>query len=224
MDPKQNPDQTPQTPIQGTSAYNGPSQNYSPDYLDSISPTTRKSNFISGNFGKFFWILIALFVVAVSFVISGSSGKAPTADLELIAVRTDNFQQITKKVKNNLRSQNLTDINQSFNSWLLEANQKSEDLLKAAKVQKNNYNKSMKNGETKLLKDLDTKFEDARLAASLNGVYASTMSAETTKIVNVLNSLAKKNGSPKIRQFAKDQASSLAKIRDQFSSFVDDGN
>lgn len=224
MDPKQQLDQKLQEPPQSSGAYNGPSPNYAPDYLDSIAPAARKRNFINGNFGKLFWILIALFVVVVSFVVAGSSGKAPTADLELIAVRTDNFQQITKKVKNNLKSQNLIDINQSFNSWLLEANQKSEDLLKTAKVQKSNYNKSMVKTEKLLLDTLNAKFEDARLAASLNGVYASTMSAETTKMINVLNSIAKKNGSSKIRQFAKDEVSSLIKIKDQFNSFVDDGN
>lgn len=232
MDPQQQQNQTPQPQqpqpqqAQPSGTYPGvaPAAGYTPDYLDSIAAAPQRKKFLSGSFGKLFWVLIALFVIGVSLVIASSGGKSSTADLEQLAVRVENIQQLNRDIKKSLKSKNLINYNQTFNTWLLDTGQKAGDLLKQAKVAKGNYNKNMVKTEKNYSAALKAKFEEARLAATLNNVYASSMSSETGKILNVLNTIAKKNSSSKIRQFAKDASVNLSQIQKNYESYIDDGN
>lgn len=215
------PQPTPQPP----SAYapSAPPSVYDPTYLDSISSAPPRQKFLSGTFGKLFWVLIGLFVLAVSLIIAFSGGDE-TADLQQVAVRLDNFSKTAKTVQKNLKSSNLSSTNSNFQIWLTGNKASAEDLLAQGGVKKTDYSKTMVAKEKKLTDDLDAKFEDARLSARLNRVYASTMASETEKIINLLNTMSKKSKSAKIRDFAKNASTNLAPIQKSFDSFVDDGN
>ena len=233
MDPNQQPGQTPpqQPPAQPQpampqppSAYTTPIDvNYDPNYLDSIAPAAPRGKFLSGSFGKIFWILIGVFVLAVSLIVA-FSGKDETADLQQVAVRLDNFAKTTKTVDKNLKSKNLKNINGTFMIWITGQKGEAEDLLKKGGITKTKYSKEMVTKETKITTDLDAKFEDARLAGTLNRVYASTMAAESDKLINLLNSMAKKNKSKQIRDYAKTASENLVQIQKDFDSYTDDGN
>ncbi len=224
--PQPGPQPTPQpaTP-QPPSAYApaAPPSVYDPNYLDSIAPPPAQQKFLSGTFGKLFWVLIGLFVLAVSLIIAFSGGDN-TADLQQVAVRLDNFSKTAKTVQKNLKSNNLSATNSNFQIWLTGNKAAAEDLLTQGGVKKTDYSKSMVASEKKLADDLDAKFEDARLSARLNRVYASTMASETEKIINLLNTMSKKSKSAKIRDFAKNAATNLKSIQESFDKFVDDGN
>jgi hypothetical protein len=229
MDPNQQPNQpsapNPQ-PVapQPPSAYPSPvSQNYDPNYLDSIAPPPPRAKFISGTFGKVFYILIGLFVLAISLIIA-FSGKDETADLQQIAVRLDNFTQTAKTVQKSIVSKNLKNINSTYIIWLSGNQSTAEDLLKKGGVSKTEYSRDMKRKEETIAKDLDAKFETARLAAKLNRVYAQTMAAEADKLLNMLSTMSKKNKSKQIRDFATTSATTLTQIQKDFNDFSDDGN
>lgn len=227
MDPNQQPVQAtpppqpamPQTP----SSYTAPVQEYDPNYLDSIAPPPQQGKFLSGTFGKVFWILVGVFVLAVSLIIA-FSGKDETADLQQVSVRLDNFSKTAKTVQKNLKSKTLTSNNSTFQVWLVGNQTAGEALLKKGGVSKTEYNKTMVKSEAKLASDLDAKFEDARLSARLNRVYASTMAAETQKIINMLNTMAKKNKSKQIRDYASNASTNLVPIQKIFDDYTETAN
>lgn len=230
-----NPMATPVSPVYETApslaptepqiptAYSSPVSEYDPNYLDSIAPPPPRGKFLSGTFGKLFWVLIGLFVLGVSLIIA-FSGKDNTADLQQLAVRLDNFSRVTKTAHKNLKSKNLSKIDADFQGWITDNTNEAEDLLKKGGVKKTQYSREMIKSERKIAADLDAKFEDARLGAILNRVYASTMAAESEKLINLLNSMAKKNKSTQIRNFAKNASANLVPVQKAFEDFNDDGN
>lgn len=210
----------PQTP---TSYAAAPQAAYDPNYLDSIAPPPPPPKFFSGSFGKIFFGMLFLFVIGVSLIIA-FSGKDNTADLQQIAVRLDNFSRTTKTAQKHFRSSNLQAINSKLMIWMTSAQKDAEDLLKQANVKKIQYNKQMVAKEKALATELDDKFEDARLSARLERVYSGTMAAETEKLMNLYNTMAKKSGAKAIREYAKNASANLKPLHDEFDNFVDDGN
>lgn len=203
-------------------SYAAPSANYDPNYLDSIAPAATAPKFLSGTFGKLFFVLIGLFVLGVSLIVA-FSGKDNTADLQQVAVRLDNLSKATKTVQKQLKSRNLASINSNLILWLSGNTTTAEDLLKKGGVKKTEYSKEMLKSEKKYKSDLDAKFEDARLSARLNRVYSNTMASETLKLVNMFNKMAKSQ-SQQIRDFAKKASTDLSVIQKQFDDYKDDGN
>lgn len=210
---------------QPPSSYQAPDspQPYDPGYLDSIAPPPAKPTFFSGSFGKIFFVMIGLFVLAVSFIVA-FSGKDKTADLQQVSVRLDNFSKTVKAQQKNLKSSNLTNINTDFSAWLSGNLGESQTLLQEGGVKKTQYDKKMVSSEEKRVKDLEAKYEDARLRAVLHRVYANSMASETEQIVNMLNSMAKRSQSAKIRDYAKNASNNLQPIHDRFEKYNDDGS
>jgi hypothetical protein len=212
-------------PPQPPSSYQAPEspQPYDPGYLDSIAPPPPKQAFFSGSFGKIFFIMLGLFVLAVSFIVA-FSGQDKTADLQQVSVRLDNFTQLVKDQQKNLRSNNLTNINTDFSAWLSGNFGESETLLQEGGVKKTQYDKQMVAAEEARVAELEEKYEDARLNAILNRVYANSMASETEQIMNMLNTMAKKSQSAKIREYAKDASDNLQPIQERFEKYNDDGS
>lgn len=206
------------------SAYSAaPQPNYDPNYLDSIAAPPPRAAFFSGGFGKIFFAMIGVFVLAVSIMIA-FSGKDKTEDLQQTTVRITNFVQLTKKEKPYLKSNKLSATNTSFTLLLTNGQADGEKLLGQAGVKKTQYSKKMVAAETKLNKDLTQKFEDARLNAQLDSTYARSMAAETQKLISLLNTMAKKSGAKAIRDYAKSLATNLTSLQKSFDSYVEDGN
>lgn len=232
MDPYQQQNQSPQVPPQPPQPappmpptnYGAPQpQTYDPNYLDSIAPPPPKPSFFSGSFGKIFFILIGVFVLAVSLIIA-FSGKDNTADLQQITVRLNNVALVAKKIQPDLKSNNLSTTNSMFQSWITDNKHQSESLLQTAGVKKSQYNKMMVAQEKAISDDLDSKFEDARLNAILDRVYAGTMASETDKLIFLLNTMAKHSKAKAIRDYAKNASTNLQPIQKSFSDYIDDGN
>ena len=231
MDPNQQPNQPPQpsyppqpvAPQTPTTYGETPPLAYDPNYLDSIAPPPPRAKFFSGSFGKILFGMLGLFVLAVSLIIA-FSGKDETADLVQIALRLDNFSTMVKKEGLNLKSSKLSNTNTNLKTWMTGSQHEAETLLKAGGVKKTDYSKTMVASEKALVADLTSKFEDARLNAHLDRVYASTMASESQKMINLFNSMAKKNKSVKIRDYAKNTAVSLVDIQKAFDGYTDDGN
>jgi hypothetical protein len=221
--PYQQPVQQPAAPQLPTNYGTTPQAAYDPHYLDSIAPPPPRAKFMSGSFGKIFFALIGLFVIAVSIIVA-FSGKDNTADLQQAAVRLENFSTIAKAQQPNIRSGKLSATNSNFEIWLSGNTSQAEDLLKKGGVKKTQYDKTMVAKEKKLSDDLTQKFSDAKLNARLNTVYATTMASETQKIINMLNTMSKKSASKQIRDYAKTASTNLTQIQQQFDTFTDDGN
>lgn len=216
--PQQPP--TPQAPSTYSAA---PVPSYDPNYLDSIAPPPPPPKFFSGSFSKIFFGLMGLLFIAVSLIIA-FSGKDPSVDLQQVSVRLDNFAKTTKVIQKNLKSNKLADTNTEFQIWLTGNQATAEKLLKDGGIQKAKYSKTMVAAEAKITTDLDAKFEDARLNARLDRVYANTMASETQKMTNLLNSMAKKSKTATLRNFAKTASDNLASIHKSFEEYNDDGN
>lgn len=231
MDPyqQQNPTQQPldqPQPVapQPPTSYGAPQPPaYDPNYLDSIAPPPPRPSFLSGSFGKIFFILIGIFVFAVSLIIA-FSGKDNTADLQQITVRIENLALISKDAHPKLKSNNLTTADSIFQAWIVNNSRQAKELLDKAGVKKTQYAKAMVASETAIAEDLDQKFTDARLNAILDRVYASTMSTETDKLLILLNKMAKTSKASAIREYARSASADLAPIQKSFAEYVDDGN
>ncbi len=216
--------QAPAAPPQPPTSYDAtPSPAYDPNYLDSIAPAPPRPKLFSGSFGVIFYILIGVFVLAVSLIIA-FSGKDNTADLQQIAVRLDNIEKTAKTVHKDLKSNNLSTTNSNFQIWIKSNAHDANELLQKAGVKKTQYDKKMIASEKAITDDLDKKFEDARLNAKLDRVYARTMASETLKIINLYNAMSKNSGAKAIREYAKDASKNLAPIQKSFDSYVDNGN
>ncbi len=211
---------TPQPP---TSYGVEPQPAYDPNYLDSIAPVAPRPTFFSGSFGKIFFAMIGVFVLAVSLIIA-FSGKDNTADLQQIAVRLDNLIKVVKKVQPDLKSNNLSTTNSNYTIWMTDSLRDANDLLSQAGVKKTQYNKEMVSEEATLADELAETFEDARLNATLDRVYARTMASEAEKLMNMFNLMAKQSGAPAIRDYAKTSSANLEPIQKSFDDYIDDGN
>ena len=240
MDPNQQPASPPQEPLPQppvqtpvpqpvspssfpTSGYTAPAAEYDPNYLDSIAPAPPRPNFFSGSFGKIFFVMIGVFVLAVSLIIA-FSGKDKTADLQQTTVRVTNFVQLTKNEQVYLTSDKLESTNSSFSLLLANAETDGTSLLKQAGVQKSQYSRTMVASEKKITTNLTSQFENSRLNADLNGDYARTMAAETEKLISLFTTMSKESQASKIRSYAKNLATNLAPIQKIFDDYVDDGN
>lgn len=213
------PDPYPPAPVN----YPEPVPNYDPNYLDAIAPQAARPNFFSGSFGKIFFIMIGVFVLAVSIIIA-FSGKDKTADLQQTTVRVTNFYQLTKNEQDYLTSDKLSSTNSSFTLLLANAETAGQSLLKQAGVQKSQYNKTMVASEKKLDTNLTNQFENARLNGDLNSDYARTMAAETSKLISLFTTMSKQSQASKIRSYAKNLATNLTPLQKSFDGYVDDGN
>lgn len=209
----------PQTPSSYSAA---PQPAYDPNYLDSIAPPPPPPKFFSGSFGKIFFGLLIVFFVIVSVIVA-LSGKDETADLQLMAVRMDKFELLVKTQQKNLKSTKLKNTNTSYQLWFSGNKTKADELLQKGGIKKSQYSKTMLSSESKLSDDLTKKYEDALLNATLDRVYSSSMASESEKIINLLNTMAKKNKSKQIREFAKTASTNLSPIHDSFDKYVDDG-
>lgn len=197
-------------------------QTYDPNYLDSIAPPPSRAKFLSGGFGKIVIGLAIVFVLIISFIIVASSGgKGKAADLIQLSVRMENMQKTEKTVQQNIRSSSLSTTNSNFDLWLTSNQASATELLKDGGIKKTSYDKKMVSSEKSITTALDAKFEDARLNATLNRVYASTMASETQKMIVMFNSMAKKSQSSKIRDFAKSASGNLTPIQKGFEDFND---
>ena len=230
MDPNQQPNQTPpQPPVQPAApqpltGYDTPQPlAYDPNYLDSIAPPPPRPSFFSGSFGKIFFAMIGVFVLAVSLIIA-FSGNDNTADLQQLAVRLNNLSLTAKKVQPNLKSNNLSTANSTFQVWITDSQHQSVTLLQEAGVKKSQYDKTMVASEKTLSDNLNAKFDDARLNAVLDRVYASTMSSETEKFIVLFTAMGKNSKAKAIRDYANSTSANLALIHKSFNSYVDDGN
>ena len=230
MDPNQQPNQTqPQPPIQPVApqpptSYNSPQQStYDPNYLDSIAPPPPKPSFFSGSFGKIFFAALGVFVLAISLIVA-FSGKDNTADLQQLAVRLDNLSLTVKKIQPDLKSNNLSTTNSTFQVWITDSRHQAEALLQTAGVKKSQYNKAMVTSEKNISDNLSSKFEDARLNAVLDRVYASIMASETDKLIVMFNAMGKNSKAKAIRDYANSTSVNLTPIQKSFGSYIDDGN
>lgn len=214
---------TPVTPVQPQSYGPAPETNYDPNYLDSIAPAPPRAKFLSGGFGKIFFGLIGVFVIAVSLIIA-FSGKDKTADLQQTTVRVTNFVLLTKTEQPYFKSDKLSANNSRFTLILTDAEQNGQSLLDKAGVQKSQYNRTMVASEKKISDDLTSKFEDARLNANLDSDYARTMAAETSKLITLFTTMSKHSAAKAIRDYAKNLATNLVPIQQTFDSYTDDGN
>ncbi len=220
--PPQQPAQAPPAPLQQEPRYSTGTPSYDPNYLDSISAGPPAQKFFSGSFGKIFFIMIGLFVLAVSLIVAFSGGDN-TATLQQTAVRLENMSRTAKTVQKNITSNNLSEINTKFEIWIDNTRREAEGLLKLGGIKKTDYSKDMIRAEEALMKDFDTTFENARLSVRLHRVYSTTMTIEIEKLITLFEKLSK-NPSSKIREFAKTASDNVEPIKKEFSEYVDDGN
>ena len=195
---------------------------FDPNYLDYIAAPPPKATFFSGSFGKIFFIMLTLLFFGVGIIVA-MQGKDKTEDLQQIVVRIENMQKVVSEVKPNLKSNNLNNTTTDLTLWMANAQRDGEDLLKTAGVKRTQYNKKMIAAESAATTELTDKFEDARLNANLDRVFASTMAGETDKLKILLNQMSKKSQAAKIREFGKKAAENLAVYQKSFADFKDDG-
>ena len=246
MYPNQQPSQPPQSPPPENSGGYGPQPNpqppasfsqpvqqpgygpqpaptYAVDYLDQIAPPPPQQKFLSGVFGKAVVALGVIFVLAVSLIIALGGAKR-TADLEQTATRLDNLQLVAKSTQKNLKSGKLLANNSNYQIWIANASTDAYKLLAQAEVKKTDMDKKMIAAEKAAGKDLTAKFEDAKLNAILDRVYAREMAYQTKLLITTYNKMGKTSEAKAIRDYAKQASANLAPIQKSFADFDDSVN
>ncbi len=200
-----------------------PAATYAVDYLEQIAPPPPQGKFLSGSFGKIIIGLGIVLVLAVS-IIAASGGAKRTADLENVAVRLDNMQTVTKSTQKNLKSGKLLATNSNYQIWIANANRDAYDLLAQAEVKKSDMNKKMIASEKDNGKKLTATFDDARLNANLDRVYAREMAYQTQMLITEYNKINKTSEAKAIREYAKKASTDLTPIQKSFSEYDDSIN
>lgn len=200
-----------------------PAQTYAVDYLDQIAPPPPRQKFLSGVFGKAVIGLAVVFVLAVSIIVA-MSGQKRTADLENIAVRLDNMQLVAKNTQKNLKNGKLLATNSNYQIWIANADRDAYDLLAKAEVKKTSMDKKMIASEKAAGNSLTAKFEDAKLNANLDRVYAREMAYQAQLLITAYNKMSKTSEAKAIRDYAKTSVKNLTPIQKSFSDFDDNTN
>lgn len=195
-----------------------PAPTYAVDYLDQIAPPPPRQKFLSGMFGKFVIILGVVFIFAVGIIVALGNQKN-TASTEKMAVKTENLQRIANDTQKNIKSGKLQATNSNFNIWLKNTNRDAYDLLSRAGIKKTDMDKGMVAKEKTARDDLTKKFEDARLNANLDRVYAREMAYQAQLVKTDLDKLAKNGPGKPFRDFASNASKNLASIQKSFSQF-----
>lgn len=223
-DNQQNYGQQPQPTNQPPQAAGGfgpqPAPTYAVDYLDQIAPPPPRAKFMSGSFGKIVVILGVVFVFAVGIIVALGNQKN-TASTEKIAVQTENLQRVANDTQKNIKSGKLQATNSNFNIWLKNTNRDAYDLLGQAGIKKTDMSKTMVAEEKDARDKLTAKFEDARLNANLDRVYAREMAYQTQLLKTDLDKLAKNGPGKPFRDLASNASKNLTAIQKSFADFVE---
>lgn len=195
-----------------------PAPTYAVDYLDQIAPPPPRQNFLSGSFGKIVIILGVVFVFAVGIIVALGNQKN-TASTEKIAIKTENLQRVANDTQKNLKSGNLRANNSNLNIWLKNTNRDAMDLLSRAGIKKTDMSKTMVADEKTARDELTEKFNDARLNANLDRVYAREMAYQTQLLKTDLDKLAKNGPGKPFRDFAANASKNLAPYQKAFADF-----
>lgn len=194
---------------------------YAVDYLEQIAPPPPKQAFLSGGFGKIIVLLAVIFFFAVGLIVALGNQKK-TADLELISTRLENYRLMTKDVHVNLKNSNLRATNSNFQNWLGSASHDADELLAQAEVKKSRVDKKIVASEKASITKLKDKFNDAKLNAKLDDVYAAEMAYQSKIMITLFNTMSKKSQAKAIRDYAKNAASQLTPIQKSFADYKDD--
>lgn len=197
-----------------------PAPTYAVDYLEQIAPPPPKPNFLSGAFGKAFIALMVIFVFAVSLIVAFGNQKR-TADIEQVATRLDNLQKIAKNTQKELKNGKLIAANSNLQIWTAGSHREAFDLLAQAEVQKTDMDKKMIAAENEKKVELEEKFEDARLNANLDRVYAREMAYQADLLIAMYTTMSKKSGAQAIREYAKKSVQNLTPIQKTFADYDD---
>jgi hypothetical protein len=208
-------------PSQPTGFGPQPATTYAVDYLDQIAPPPPSAKFLSGAFGKIVVILGVVFVLAISLIIAFGNQKN-TASTEAMAIKLENLERVAKDTQKNLKSGKLTALNSRFDSWLTDTDRDAYDLLGKAGVKKTAIDKDATAKAVKSRTDLMTKFNDAKLNAELDRVYAREMSYQAQTIKNSLDDIVKKVPSKQIKDWAREASKNLVPIQKSFAEFTDE--
>lgn len=218
------PQSYPQQPVAPQSQQPGygpqPTPTYAVDYLDQIAPPPPQQKFFSGAFGKIFLIMIVLLLFGVGIIVA-TSGKSRTGDLELVTVRLENMQKVAKTEHKYLKSGDLTANNATLQTWFAGNASQGYSLLKQAGVQKNQIDKEITANEKAAAAQLTTDFNDARLNANLDRVYAREMAFQLQLVKTALDKMSKKSEAKAIREYAKSASTNLTPIQKTFADFDD---
>lgn len=199
-----------------------PSQpTYAVDYLEQIAPPPPRQAFLSGGFGKIIVLLAIVFFFAVGIIVALGNQKK-TADLELIATRLENYRVMTKDTHVYLKNSNLRATNGNFQNWLGSASHDADNLLAQAEVKKSRVDKKIIASEKASVTKLKDTFNDAKLNAKLDDVYASEMAYQTKILITLFTTMSKKSQAKAIRDYAKNAATQLAPIQKSFADFQND--
>lgn len=195
-----------------------PQPTYAVDYLDQIAPPPPRQSFMSGSFGKIIIILGVIFVFAVSLIIA-LGGQKKTATTEAMAAKLENISRVVTEQQKDLKSINLTNANTNLRIWMTNTERETNELLVRAEVKKSSWNKEMVAEQKKLRTDLTEKFENARLNAKLDRVYAQEMAYQTELLITELETIGSKTPGAAFKEYASSAIENLKPINEAFAKF-----
>ncbi|RYF28790.1 MAG: hypothetical protein EOO17_03980 [Chloroflexi bacterium] len=204
----------PQTPGYGPQ----PQPTYAVDYLDQIAPPPPRASFLSGSFGKILIILAVVLVFAISLIIA-LGGQKKTADTEAMAAKLENITRVVDEQQKEIKSANLSNTNGKLRLGLTNIERETLDLLARAEVKRSSWSKEEIAKQKALRTEMTEKFEDARLSANLDRVYAQEMAYQTELMINEFEIIAKKTPGQAFKDYSKSAIDNLKPINKEFAEF-----
>lgn len=174
---------------------------YGADYLETIAPGPESTKLFSGNFT---WIMIGLAVLFMFAVglITAMSGTNNAETATKVYMRLDGLITATDKYRLYLKDSDLVAINSSLKIFMTGAKTNLEQPLIQNSVNLGKMPRELKASEKAYIAELEQKFEDAKLNAVLDRVYASAMTYESELMIQQFTSMSR-NPSPLIAANAK---------------------
>lgn len=200
-----------------------PQPTYAVDYLDQIAPPPAKAKFLSGSFGKIVIALGVIFIFAVGIIVALGNQKGTLA-IEQMATKLEHIEELSNDIQKDVKDGNLKATNSNFNIWLKNTDRDAYSLLGQAGVKRNDIDKKVITDSKAAKAKLTTKFEDARLNAELDRVYAREMAYQGERIKADLDKIAKTGTAKAFREWAKSASTNLEPIIKSFDGFNDSGN
>lgn len=136
-----------------------------------------------------------------------------------MAAKLENITRVVDEQQKEIKSTNLSNANSNLKTQLTNLERETNELLVRAEVKKSSWDKEMVAEQKALRTDLTQKFEDARLSAKLDRVYAQEMAYQTEIMINELEVIGKRTPGQAFKDYSKSAIDNLKPINEAFANF-----
>lgn len=198
-----------------------PQQNFSIDYLDQISGTSRSR---PGSPSKVVMIIAGvvglLSIILFGFLVFGG-GPSATDKVQAIYLRLDTLESLVSDNRKSPRSNDLRAINSGLSLQLANTITDMEEVLSGIDIDVKKIDKSRIAKETEFKEAVQEEFDNAELNVQLDNTYTRVISYQLATLRAMMESASGLTNDKSLREFLSSADEQLAPFAEKFSAFTD---